>query len=271
MAPPTLPPELEREIFELCARSLPVFMPQLLLVAHRVKEWIEPLLYRTMIVGRNKPIAGFPLLHNDAVLSIGRRKPPGFCRRTVRHLMLLYSPSVDFHGILALCSGVEDLLLQTALDDTLLPLIDAMPLRRLSADFDMMPPATHPMFSRLTHLHLGDDPVNAGELPEILAALPKLTHLSLDGDISVLMSPEILASSQSLRALVFFEYDPRVWSDEVAAQLTRDIRFVVMPVPDFAEDWYAGLQHGTDYWSEAETFVAKRRTGEIDPLHCNWP
>jgi hypothetical protein len=41
MAPgsPTLPRELEREIFELCDLSRPTFIPKLMLVAQRVKEW----------------------------------------------------------------------------------------------------------------------------------------------------------------------------------------------------------------------------------------
>jgi hypothetical protein len=36
---PTLPSELEREIFEICAVSRPVCIPKLVLVAQRVKEW----------------------------------------------------------------------------------------------------------------------------------------------------------------------------------------------------------------------------------------
>jgi hypothetical protein len=36
---PILPPELERGIFEICAISRPVSIPNLMLVAQRVKEW----------------------------------------------------------------------------------------------------------------------------------------------------------------------------------------------------------------------------------------
>jgi hypothetical protein len=36
---PILPPELEREIFEICAISRPASIPNLMLVAQRVKEW----------------------------------------------------------------------------------------------------------------------------------------------------------------------------------------------------------------------------------------
>ncbi|KAJ7108160.1 hypothetical protein C8R44DRAFT_803721 [Mycena epipterygia] len=42
------PLELERAIFELCARSRPPTIPGLLRVAHRVRAWLEPLLYEML-------------------------------------------------------------------------------------------------------------------------------------------------------------------------------------------------------------------------------
>ncbi|KAJ7779897.1 hypothetical protein B0H16DRAFT_727994 [Mycena metata] len=47
---PHLPPDLERTIFELAALSSPGTMTTLILVALRVKIWIELLLYRIVIV-----------------------------------------------------------------------------------------------------------------------------------------------------------------------------------------------------------------------------
>ncbi|KAJ6574558.1 hypothetical protein B0H19DRAFT_1254249 [Mycena capillaripes] len=47
---PPLPPELERKIFEICTYAQPVSIPNLMLVAARVKEWLEPLLYVTIVV-----------------------------------------------------------------------------------------------------------------------------------------------------------------------------------------------------------------------------
>ncbi|KAJ7131406.1 hypothetical protein C8R44DRAFT_774790 [Mycena epipterygia] len=38
---PSFPPELEREIFESAAQLYPNTIPNLLLVARRVNEWIE--------------------------------------------------------------------------------------------------------------------------------------------------------------------------------------------------------------------------------------
>ncbi|KAJ7866185.1 hypothetical protein B0H14DRAFT_3862044 [Mycena olivaceomarginata] len=53
---PRLPPELECRIFEIVALARPVSIPSLMLVARRVKEWPEPLLYRIiMLPGRSSP------------------------------------------------------------------------------------------------------------------------------------------------------------------------------------------------------------------------
>ncbi|KAJ7629850.1 hypothetical protein B0H17DRAFT_1091096 [Mycena rosella] len=51
LSTPALPPELERQIFEICALFRPVSIPKLMLVAWRVKQWIEPILYRTVVIG----------------------------------------------------------------------------------------------------------------------------------------------------------------------------------------------------------------------------
>ncbi|KAJ6505111.1 hypothetical protein C8R45DRAFT_544408 [Mycena sanguinolenta] len=47
---PTLPPELERRIFEIAALACPVRIPTLMLVARRVKFLVEPLLYRVVFL-----------------------------------------------------------------------------------------------------------------------------------------------------------------------------------------------------------------------------
>ncbi|KAJ7854146.1 hypothetical protein B0H14DRAFT_3865579 [Mycena olivaceomarginata] len=47
-AEPTLPLDLEREIFELSARQYPTSTPSFLRVCHRVHTWLEPFLYRVL-------------------------------------------------------------------------------------------------------------------------------------------------------------------------------------------------------------------------------
>jgi hypothetical protein len=169
-------------------------------------------------------------------------------------------------AMLALCTNVEDLWLYGFA--ALIPLIGALPLRRLSVSAVRMPFPPGHIFSHLTHLYLGGN-YKVAEICAFVAALPKLTHLSVSGDDSILVSHKILQSSPSMRVIVVFEHYGRVWSVDEAAvgELPQDVRFVVMRPRNKIEDWYAGIQRGTDYWSDAETFVEKRRRGELD---CTW-
>ncbi|KAJ7353159.1 hypothetical protein DFH08DRAFT_60845 [Mycena albidolilacea] len=271
MAPgsPTLPRELEREIFELCALSRREFIPKLMLVAQRVKEWVEPLRYRTIILGGPTTITqiiGLPLFNDDIIISL--RRPPTFFHTAVRYLVLFASS--DMKAMLALCTKVEDLWIYD-LEAALIPLIGALPLKRLSVNAARTPLPPGRMFSHLTHLNLRGIYKDA-EICAFIAALPKLTHLSVSSDASILVSHNILDSSPSMCVIVVFERYGRNWSVDKAAvgELPQDVRFVVMRSRDELGDWYAGIQRGTDYWSDAETFVEKRRRGELDSRNYFW-
>ncbi|KAJ7800842.1 hypothetical protein B0H14DRAFT_3490279 [Mycena olivaceomarginata] len=253
MAPgsPTLPRELEREIFELCALSRPAFIPKLMLVAQRVKEWLKTAavvfgdclmrfvglslcVYRTMILGFPKQITDLPLFSDDIISSL--RRPPTFFHTVVRYLILF--PSSDMKAMLTLCTNVEDLWLYD-LKPALIPLIGALPLKRLRVSAARMPLPPSRIFSHLTHLHLGGNRNSAEDTCAFIASLPKLT---------------ICRWAPTPR---------RRW------ELPQDVRFVVMRPRDKI-DWYAGIQRGTDYWSDAETFVEKRRRGELDSRNYFW-
>ncbi|KAF8171064.1 hypothetical protein K438DRAFT_201425 [Mycena galopus ATCC 62051] len=271
---PRLPRELEREIFELCALSLPLCIPKLILVAQRVKEWTEPLLYRTIIMGHDlwDEVTGFPYFPDPLVSCIIRRKSPAFLNSAVRYLMLLGPPySSETEAILTLCTGVEELCL-VDIPDSWIPLIKSLPLRRLHIGIDAMQPLASGIFSLVTHLHLDGDPKDMGSTCAVVAALHKLTHLSLNGDAWVPVFCKILDSSPALRLLVFFRMS-EVWTrrDEVVAYLRRDWRFVALPSSrnGILENWQ--VQPRRDYWSAAESFAAKRRARETDALQFPWP
>jgi hypothetical protein len=74
-----------------------------------------------------------------------------------------------------------------------------------------------------------------------------------------------LQNCQSLSVLVsldntFYEY--------FVHTLSKDLRFVVMDCSWF-QDWQNGVHAGRDYWSRAESFISKRRSGEIDGAHAH--
>ncbi|KAJ6476755.1 hypothetical protein C8R47DRAFT_1220237 [Mycena vitilis] len=79
--PPVLPAELEREIFEVASLSWPRSIPRFMLVAWRVYAWVEPLLYRVVIVDdRDKSSPGtHPLaIKSSILLSLIDTKPSSF-------------------------------------------------------------------------------------------------------------------------------------------------------------------------------------------------
>ncbi|KAJ7858675.1 hypothetical protein B0H14DRAFT_3447137 [Mycena olivaceomarginata] len=269
---PTLPGELEREIFELCALSRPVCIPKLMLVAQRVKEWVEPLLYRAIILGHPTQITGLPSF-TDMSSVIRRLEPPVSFSSAVRHLILF--PPLDVKAMLVLCTNVESLWL-FEIDAPLIPLVRALPLKRLTTDLYWSLPSPN-IFPHLTHLHLGGYPIkdDVRSICAFLMALPQLTHLAFDDDFLVPVARKMLELSRAIHVLVFFSEPfsyPRVWDPEAASgQPAWDVRFVLMPRRNMVEDWCAGVQRGTDCWSDAETFVAvKRRLPELDALHYVW-
>ncbi|KAJ6534252.1 hypothetical protein B0H19DRAFT_1185616 [Mycena capillaripes] len=74
LSDPRLPPELECRIFEAVALAHPTKIPQLMLVAWRVKEWVEPLLYHVIFLTDVSRVTywqsqGFPIVPPDILLA----------------------------------------------------------------------------------------------------------------------------------------------------------------------------------------------------------
>ncbi|KAJ7091689.1 hypothetical protein C8R44DRAFT_412011 [Mycena epipterygia] len=271
---PALPPELEREIFETCALSRPSEIPKLLLVSPRVKEWVEPLLYRTLVVeawvGQARvgevetTSVTFPRFTNASLLSALASKH--FRPHDVRHL-LLYEMDMDSgtaEKVFARCTGIENLWINCALDE-LGPLIAPLPLKHLYAH--VLPllrtlPPPHVCFSLLTHLEVMDWEWEEADLMiwSGLSLLPQLTHFSFDTPILAHPVRELLETSKSLSVLVFLD----IHECPSLQELSHDVRFVQMLTGTCFEDWQRGVHSGEDYWHHAESVIAKRRSGEID-------
>ncbi|KAJ6571218.1 hypothetical protein B0H19DRAFT_658249 [Mycena capillaripes] len=130
---PRFPPELEREIFEIAAPSLPMAIPTLMLIASRVRDWVEPLLYRVIIVIPSwRHISGFPVVPIDTLLRKIVNKPQSFFAGA-RHMLLngaIEAPSIE--AILAACPGVTNLISHSYLAYSLHALGGLQCLRRLA-------------------------------------------------------------------------------------------------------------------------------------------
>ncbi|KAJ6476697.1 hypothetical protein C8R47DRAFT_657358 [Mycena vitilis] len=281
-----LPIDLEREIFEIAALSRPLGIPNLMLVAWRIKTWVEPLLYRTVVVWRSgryasppAAIAGHPIFYRKNLLPIIALKSPSFLKDSVRHFLIHQIPDDDTEGqsILSLCTGIENLWI-FEIYPHLLPLVNDLPLKRLHCGFYCLLALqrldfTRRLFSRLTHYEVIDYPSEADfEVWRGLALIPNLTHLAFNGLSCLFLLPFVLEECRSLQLLVVLNGDnggaERVADHADGRKLLRDPRFVVMQCEEYEKDWQMGAATGADYWARAEAFVALRRSGEIDPLHC---
>ncbi|KAJ7434898.1 hypothetical protein B0H11DRAFT_697459, partial [Mycena galericulata] len=202
---PVFPPELERQIFEICAFSRPVTIRRLILVAWRVKEWVEPLLYRTIAVTHSQPMQGYPIFSSKYLLSAIRSKPASFFHDHVRNLLLHSAPHYAIAGILSVCTEADNICIPD-LPDSMLPSIVKLRPRHLSTSLesllDRLQPS-HPFFSRITHLDLTAAPYRYSIPPGIwssLSRLPHLTHISFDAVSFLAICSLLLETCKSLKS-----------------------------------------------------------------------
>ncbi|KAJ7164272.1 hypothetical protein C8R46DRAFT_1099161 [Mycena filopes] len=242
-----IPPELECLIFELAASSRPVWIPSLMLVARRVKHWVEPILYRVVFVGSSGTCIGegFSVFAKDRLLTTIANKSPSFLSHAIRNLNLDHAVEPpELAAILDACTGLRNLVVNVSPGSALLALTRLEHLCRLEivAEVLLQLDATKPVFPSLTHLelsasHNGERPdLHVAETYAALHLLPHLTHLALG------MHPT---------------------AD--AALFTDDIRFVqVIYDIDYRLEWVRGADTGDDYWKVANAFIAAKRAGKID-------
>ncbi|KAJ7229833.1 hypothetical protein GGX14DRAFT_507853 [Mycena pura] len=264
---PFLPIELEREIFEISAIRHPKIAPVLLRVARRVLIWIEPLLYRVMRVNKFCRRAA-------AFLEATKKKPPSFFADSVRALCFdnWCDWSVDeARNVLKLCKGVTNFAANARFyTPAMLPVLATMRIQRLvvcladlfgsfeAIDF------THPLFSKITHLTIGDCFSSVKEhIYAKLPTLPALTHLCLYSVASpTTCTPELLLTD-CVRLELLVVLWGRSYIDSATGMAAntpvRDVRLVVSVYSDYWADWNAGAAGLPDLWTRAENVVARRR------------
>ncbi|KAJ7133417.1 hypothetical protein C8R44DRAFT_849522 [Mycena epipterygia] len=205
---PILPPELEREIFELAAATDPPpnywtrqhvgdTVIALAQVCRRAQSWIEPLIYERVslldVFDGTNPVPLF--------LDTLDKRPPSFFAMHVKHLYL--GPSIPFlvvQRVLQVCTGVVSFGCHHPYI-SLAPLLAPLPLQRLLVSELALPAAPAvlpPWAASLTHLGL------AQALPAVpaavLARLPSLTHLAVD--YAALPDPEMPGMGAALATLL---------------------------------------------------------------------
>jgi hypothetical protein len=173
--------------------------------------------------------------------------------------------------LLAVCTGLGNLSIDLPDLKKLPPLIAPLLLKRLHAPlnplFREFPP-NHQFFALITHLGLTwadrlrlEDP----EYTRRLALMPQLTHLSFDSGAGIPIYLRLPETCRLLTVLVVFAIGASAEPDEHhLSALSRDPRFVMMGRMYSLKDWQMGAHAGIDYWTRAEDFISKQRSGEID-------
>ncbi|KAJ7627467.1 hypothetical protein FB45DRAFT_921408 [Roridomyces roridus] len=268
---PLLPPELERVIFELAAYLSPFSMHKLMLVAWRVKEWIEPLRYHVAVASATDGGYYSTRRYPQADISQLLLSPASHLHHTVHHLCLVNPNATDTRSLLSNCPNVQGI---WGSGPELKQLLTIQPRRltRLHLDLERLfrpptpPDFTHRVFSHITHLEIFDRPRTIDlTVWSGLASLPHLSHLAFNSEQFISILPDLLRACRALRVLALVVTAERV---EVAVPpvLVEEVRFVWMVCAEYVKDWHIGAFTGRDFWARAEKFIDMRRTGEVDRL-----
>ncbi|KAJ6483522.1 hypothetical protein C8R47DRAFT_1048968 [Mycena vitilis] len=257
-----LPPELERDIFELAAWKCPESIPTLILVAKRVCIWIEPQLYQVVLS------SGTP----ERLLRMLESKPAEFLRRHVHHLALSsVIPRSEVARVLSICTDVQDLAIWTG--DTYPELLTDMRnlsnLQRLSVNlYELfggpkefrLPNLVEVPFLHLTHLDIFSHMPEA--LWPIFGMLPSLTHLAFSDYYSYEMMQTALDICPRLElVVVVWTQEDDVERSEDALGIT-DARFCIVSCQHFESDWERGAWGEGDFWSRADELLLRRSLRE---------
>ncbi|KAJ7028822.1 hypothetical protein C8F04DRAFT_49469 [Mycena alexandri] len=278
---PFLPPELEREIFETTVLVYPRSICNLLRVAQRVFEWIQPFLFRTVFV---QPRAETMVAFLRAIQKMPKSLVANFCHNSVQNLFVHRSSGLDseIHFVVAACSGVTNFVMMSS-DPSIVPLLATKRLQRFSISLaqlfengTLLPNLRHPVFAHTTHLTLFDHTHNESDW-SVFTVLPALTHLCLQSFVHRSQLVGILAGCPRLQVLVNMHIDTEPeWglADINARLLIDDPRFVLFAFDrsphTYARDFKAGLDGRGDFWAHAAAFVAKKRKAEIKPASRCW-
>ncbi|KAH8832392.1 hypothetical protein DL96DRAFT_651889 [Flagelloscypha sp. PMI_526] len=190
---PSLPPEIEYQIFFLAAirdSGISVMFPfNLLTVSRRTYQWVEPLQFRTLY------LTGVSLT-NRQFRALLESKSPDYLARNVKHLF--YDQCFKARELFDLCTGITNLVLLADIDEvTVLPNLSQYPKLKYLVLEDFM---SGKFTSAMIH--------NPGYIPRTL------THIywALPGDFSPLW---ILPNADRVKRLLpSLEYFKIEWNGD---------------------------------------------------------
>ncbi|KAJ6592538.1 hypothetical protein B0H19DRAFT_1245403 [Mycena capillaripes] len=244
----------------MSAWSRPLSIPMLMLVAWRVKLWLEPVLYETIILGSDvlHTMEGHPVLSGDTLLLLLEQRSL-FFRDNVRSMLIWWVRNFDNEkNILSRYRSVENLWLsQSDTSPDLISVVEVLPLKHLHCSLEILLGSpenidfTHCLFAGITHLELFDNLINP-ELYCDLSTLPHLSHPSSSESNVISIVFKLLKTCPSLRVLIYYG----LASCEDALGKNAETNGLVKD-PDLWQ-WTANTRYGTGKWGHTAGSIAGR-------------
>ncbi|CAK5271311.1 unnamed protein product [Mycena citricolor] len=245
--PMFFPRELEFQIFEKAALSSPKDIPRFVLVARRLPRRLQALLYHALTDAVD--LGRIPFMNAQKISDI-LDDPSSNAFAHIQNVMLS-----DLHG--------------DALDRLLL----ASPaLRNIFLCTMVSEPPTLARLMHLRQLHCRwlDLPYVRRMLPDALSqTCPALTHLAMNDDLPItqhLADEHVWNAAPTLQAIVLLWARQAVFDallGEDIAILESDVRVVGIFVPNFGMDWQRGCPTEQSFWTAADSWIARRRSGDL--------
>ncbi|KAF8661651.1 hypothetical protein AX16_001292 [Volvariella volvacea WC 439] len=300
---PRLPQDLERTIFEMAALSdRRKLLPVLIQVAHRVRNWLEPLLDEIVVLQADS-------LHNCPSSIFPNRRPyyPQSSRRLhVKHVLgfggVPHASEPDWLSFLQGCYNLQSLAVwRDIIPETLSCLVSIIhsPLRtvspsgllRLSASLHQLFGPEHVNFNHevlkdITHLEMLDYSAQLaqwipGNNPGCLKQLRYLSFASLGttGPFPLQYLNKCLEECEALEMIILsgsrenernadkLAKTRKMRKAEGTSIVVAEDRVVVVAelytLRGWYEDWYAGVEGNDDIWSKGERILRERRRERI--------
>ncbi|KAH8798505.1 hypothetical protein DL96DRAFT_1824725 [Flagelloscypha sp. PMI_526] len=287
-----LPPELEQRIFHISAESNLAMISTHVLVASRIKEWIEPLRFRSLVFKNQDFSSQIQLIESKSVQFLA--KHVRFCCLDTEDRILSTMAAQAFLGVLPCFTSLYGLALWSywpkEMDGTLpVDLSYFRELRILSLCWRTMvaPSAFSAAGSNINITHISWEFVDLHILDLLIrqSQLPHLTHIrvlawetqdtdrAIDNLFRARVSWFLSNEFQEIHALIFHVVDlegSEDWILETFPELV-DPRVVLIEdyhggLPDL-EEWHRTATRDNDAWARAENLMRDRRQ-YLQPTQC---
>ena len=217
--------------------------------------------------------SGFPDF-NKCPKSLEVEEVGKFAQRLILHR----GSAQELDKLLSHCPNLQDfaIWLQPGIR-FLLPTLEKLSLRRLSADFSDLvhDDYLNSTFSSITHLDVIKFHGRTWKEWEVLLKLPHLSHLLIGSLVELDVFPNFLRHASQLRILIFMPEpdDMTVWMQDHQINqhslFDDDVRLVLLNSPRFpglVEDWVKGGESGLDNWTFCELVsIARKREFDFPP------